>query len=497
MIPNPIRSVQHKDPGSTGSNSMACASSSTYETKCVVFLCVLLISQLKDVAATPMLDNTPQIKYDIFVSFRGEDVRDGFLSHLIEAFHRKQIYAFFDDKLERGDEIWSSLVEAIEGSFISLIIFSQHYASSRWCLEELVKVLECRENYEQILIPVFYNVDPTNVRHQKGSYENAFAEHEKRYNLSRVQSWRHALNKSANLSGVKSSDFRNDAELLEEIINLVLMKLNRHPSKSKGLVGIDKPIAHLESLLCQESKEGVESIRSIRMHLSAVRMLKLNPHIFTSMSKLQFLDFDCEYNEGCVNLFSQGIQSLPSELRYLRWMNYPLKSLPKDFLAEKLVILDFSYNQVEKLWHEVENLVNSKEVEPHDFILLKKLLLNFRLCDQLTNVNPSIFSLDKLGKLDLNHTFPTSLTSPTHLSTRSYPDLRFCHMVSEGLHFIDSVSYFVLPRKHQILHLQGRNTDCDFHIVCIKASEDSNIHLELPLPFKHCIQPNAHFEEYC
>ncbi|KAH1147277.1 hypothetical protein GYH30_042446 [Glycine max] len=63
------------------------------------------------------------------------------------------------------------------------------YASSRWCLDELVTILECREKYGQIIIPVFYYVKPTDVRHQMGSYENAFAEHEKEYK-TKVDNWR-------------------------------------------------------------------------------------------------------------------------------------------------------------------------------------------------------------------------------------------------------------------------------------------------------------------
>jgi len=57
---------------------------------------------LKGVTEREMPNNTPQSKYDVFVSFRGEDIRKVFLSHLAEAFSRKQINAFVDDKLKRG-----------------------------------------------------------------------------------------------------------------------------------------------------------------------------------------------------------------------------------------------------------------------------------------------------------------------------------------------------------------------------------------------------------
>ena len=149
-----------------------------------------------------------QIKYDVFISFRGTDIRYGLLSHLKKELRQKQVDAFVDDRLKEGDEITPALVKAIEGSLISLIIFSKDYASSKWCLEELVKITECLERNKQIVIPVFYYVDPTDVRHQKGAYGDAFAKHEEsRRNLDKLQNWRSALNIAANLSGFHSSTF--------------------------------------------------------------------------------------------------------------------------------------------------------------------------------------------------------------------------------------------------------------------------------------------------
>ncbi|CAJ1975887.1 unnamed protein product [Sphenostylis stenocarpa] len=160
-------------------------------------------------------------KYDVFVSFHGEDIRRVFLSHLVEGFKSKNIKVFVDDEIERGEEIWPSLVEAIEGSSISLIIFSQGYASSHWCLDEVVKIIECREKDGQIVIPVFYCIEPKDVRDQLGSYKNAFDEHEIKYER-KVPIWRHAMNKSTLLAGIQSSKFRDDAELLKNIVDVVL-----------------------------------------------------------------------------------------------------------------------------------------------------------------------------------------------------------------------------------------------------------------------------------
>ncbi|XP_061364023.1 putative disease resistance protein At4g11170 [Gastrolobium bilobum] len=248
---------------------MEYSSARAYQIKYVVFACLLLLLKWKGVvlANKTTVDNdskdlvvsfsssAPQIKYDVFLSFRGDDTREGFLSHLNKNLHQKQIFTFVDDKLPVGCEISKALLEAIERSLISLVIFSQNYASSSWCLLELVKIVECREKDGQIVLPVFYKVDPSHVRHQKGAYENAFAEHEKNYSL-KVQTWRSALKETANLAGFHSSNFRNEAELAEEIVKWVQKRL-KHVDKvnSKGLVGIAKPISHVESLLRLDSED--------------------------------------------------------------------------------------------------------------------------------------------------------------------------------------------------------------------------------------------------
>ena len=80
------------------------------------------------------------------MSFRGEDTRLGFKSHLYNALVKKDIHTFIDDKLPRGEQISDELLKTIESSMISIIVFSKNYASSSWCLDELVKILECKKN---------------------------------------------------------------------------------------------------------------------------------------------------------------------------------------------------------------------------------------------------------------------------------------------------------------------------------------------------------------
>ncbi|XP_042963746.1 disease resistance protein RPV1-like isoform X1 [Carya illinoinensis] len=180
--------------------------------------------------------------HDVFLSFRGEDVRQKFISHLYHALYKRGINTYIDDKLERGDKISQALFQAIEGSMISIIVLSKNYAESRWCLNELLKILECMETVKQIVLPVFYDVDPSNVRHQKGSFGEAFAKLKDRFKGNEeVLKWEAALEKLANLSGVELKNYRKESEFIEEIIQWVNSRIVNQTTLSvaKYPVGIE------------------------------------------------------------------------------------------------------------------------------------------------------------------------------------------------------------------------------------------------------------------
>ncbi|XP_057441365.1 toll/interleukin-1 receptor-like protein [Lotus japonicus] len=132
--------------------------------------------------------------YDVFISFRGEDTRHTFVKILHKELKRKGIRTFVDDEmLKAGNVISPALSKAIEESMVLIIVLSKNYASSTWCLDELVKILECsRRGNQQLVYPIFYHVEPSHVRHQKGKYGEAMAAHEKKYgiNSDRIRTWR-------------------------------------------------------------------------------------------------------------------------------------------------------------------------------------------------------------------------------------------------------------------------------------------------------------------
>ncbi|GJX48989.1 NB-ARC domains-containing protein [Tanacetum coccineum] len=186
-------------------------------------------------------------KYDVFVSFRGDDIRKNFMDHLFNDFNQKGIFAFRDDnELPKGEEISPHLYKAIEESRFLIVIFSKNYASSSWCLRELIKILDCKQtqNPKHEVRTIFYDVKPDVVRKQTGSYVEAFRNHgvvQVSTEHIEVGKWKEALSMAADLSGFDLQDMTNGYEykFIDCISKDILKKLCDGPSHvGENLVGI-------------------------------------------------------------------------------------------------------------------------------------------------------------------------------------------------------------------------------------------------------------------
>ncbi|KAI9127463.1 hypothetical protein K1719_002022 [Acacia pycnantha] len=221
----------------------------------------------EDVESIPTVSSPSNIivaphatKYDIFLSFRGEDTRNTFSSYLYDALCKANIHTFMDDKLRKGDNIAPILLKTIEESEISLIIFSKDYASSTWCMDELVHIMKCKDQYGRTVIPIFYDVHPSNVRKQNESFGDGFDKLKQRFkhNQERVKEWKNALMRSTNLSGWDSKNIRPEAQLIKMIVKDILGKLHNNSSfHLEGLVGIDYHIQKVEGLLSEAHIVGI------------------------------------------------------------------------------------------------------------------------------------------------------------------------------------------------------------------------------------------------
>ncbi|XP_043714551.1 disease resistance protein Roq1-like [Telopea speciosissima] len=195
-------------------------------------------------------------KYDVFLSFCGDDTRKNFTGYLFNELVGNGIRTFRDDsELNRGEDISSKLMEAIQGSRISIVVFSKNYASSPWCLDELVKIIECTRTTltPQRILPVFYKVDPSDVGSQRNAYGDAFEKHEQRFKnqMWKVVKWREVLKEAASLSGWHQDNgmVGHDVELIKKIVSEVLTIL----FSQSCLHVVEYPIglnSHIERLLC-------------------------------------------------------------------------------------------------------------------------------------------------------------------------------------------------------------------------------------------------------
>ncbi|KAL1319057.1 hypothetical protein AAHE18_15G250500 [Arachis hypogaea] len=194
--------------------------------------------------------------YDVFVSFHGKDTRRNFTGYLADALDRKGIHIFRDDiRLKKGEGIPYALVKAIEESRIAVVVFSENYASSSWCLDELVEIMGCMKKKGQLVIPIFYFVDASVVRHQRESFGRSMEKHEERHGKETVSKWRIALKEAANLSGWSFKNgyeykfIQEITEKISSILNITSLHIADHP------VGLNYRVSKVLRLLAPNSND--------------------------------------------------------------------------------------------------------------------------------------------------------------------------------------------------------------------------------------------------
>ncbi|XP_056162270.1 disease resistance protein L6-like [Syzygium oleosum] len=167
--------------------------------------------------------------YEVFLSFRCPDTPKGFADCLYTSLINARIIVFRDDnELHPGDNIPDALVQSIKQSKISIPIID--YASSKSCLMELAKMVECNEVDGQLIVPIFYDIDPADLKHQRGCVGESFSKHESRgINREVIKKWKEALEK---ITVTKGHDLRNTeighGALIERVVSDILEWLKKN-----------------------------------------------------------------------------------------------------------------------------------------------------------------------------------------------------------------------------------------------------------------------------
>ncbi|KAK9078123.1 hypothetical protein SSX86_002180 [Deinandra increscens subsp. villosa] len=295
------------------------------------------------------------LKYDVFLSFRGEDTRKTFVDHLYSALHQKGILTFQDsEKLERGKSISEELLKAIGESSIAVIVFSKNYASSSWCLDELVEIMRQHKEMKQIVYPVFYGVDPSDVRKQKGPFGEGFGRHRQ---SGKAKAWKEALVEAANLSGWDTNNNTNghEAECVKTIVKDIQGSLyHKYSILEEKLIGIIPRVEKVKSLLIRTGT-GLNDVRMIGIWgMGGAGKTTIARSVFTQLSS----QFDITMFVRNVREMTEksGLHSVQKELLSCVDKNMEIENvvqgmqmIKKVFCRQKVLIVLDDVDQISQL----------------------------------------------------------------------------------------------------------------------------------------------------
>ncbi|KAK3436919.1 LOW QUALITY PROTEIN: hypothetical protein EUGRSUZ_E03500 [Eucalyptus grandis] len=151
------------------------------------------------------------------MNFRGPDTRKGFADYLYTSLVDAGVQEFTCSEMKRSVLIGFDFPSVIAQTKISIVIISENFASSAWCLKELVHILECRRSRGQLVLPIYYKVKPSQLKYLTGRFRGAIDAHKRKMGEMVVNYWIEALREITSVKGWKSEEFGHEGELVRRI----------------------------------------------------------------------------------------------------------------------------------------------------------------------------------------------------------------------------------------------------------------------------------------
>jgi len=149
--------------------------------------------------------------YDVLINFSEEDIERKFVSHLDSALSAVGFTTF----LHHQNTVESTHTQEpiLNLCRVAIVVFTKSYSKSAWCLHQLQQIIHWQETYCRHVLPVYYEIQPSEVRFQTGDFWKAFkATAQQTFSGQQLEDgmsrWSHALTKATNLFGWDESNYR-------------------------------------------------------------------------------------------------------------------------------------------------------------------------------------------------------------------------------------------------------------------------------------------------